>query len=155
VLIHHHLYAAREASPTRQCYVDRGYQGAWKIALGTDTSRSKYYICYVPGPTCRGSVLLYVPPLSYKRGGMQRYKGGEKKRPKSSETQAHEQYNTQWSRVLRSGGPNHSKPLQVLVCSSPQSLTSETPRPLLILGFRAGALHHPVGDFLSDIWRAW
>jgi hypothetical protein len=34
-------------------------------------------------------------------------------------TQAHEQYNTQWSRVLRSGGPNHSKPLRVLVCSSP------------------------------------
>jgi hypothetical protein len=25
------------------------------------------------------------------------------------------QYNTQWSRVLRSGGPNHSKLLRVLV----------------------------------------
>jgi hypothetical protein len=30
-------------------------------------------------------------------------------------TQAHEQYNTQWSRILRSGGPNHSKLLRVLV----------------------------------------
>jgi hypothetical protein len=29
-------------------------------------------------------------------------------------TQDHEQYNTQWSRVLRSGGPNHSKLLFVL-----------------------------------------
>jgi hypothetical protein len=29
-------------------------------------------------------------------------------------------------------------------------LTSKTPRPLLILGFRAGALRHPAGDFLSD-----
>jgi hypothetical protein len=29
-------------------------------------------------------------------------------------------------------------------------LTSKTLRPLLILGFRAGALRHPVGDFLSD-----
>jgi hypothetical protein len=28
--------------------------------------------------------------------------------------QALEQYNSQWSRVLRSGGPNHSKPLRVL-----------------------------------------
>jgi hypothetical protein len=28
-------------------------------------------------------------------------------------TQAHEQYNTRWSRVLRSSGPNHSKPLRV------------------------------------------
>jgi hypothetical protein len=36
---------------------------------------SKYYIRYVPRPTCPGSAPLYVPPLSYKRGGMQRYKG--------------------------------------------------------------------------------
>jgi hypothetical protein len=26
-------------------------------------SRSKYYICYVPGPAYRGSALLYVPPF--------------------------------------------------------------------------------------------
>jgi hypothetical protein len=30
-------------------------------------------------------------------------------------TLAHEQYNTQWSRVLRSGGLNHSKLLRVLM----------------------------------------
>jgi hypothetical protein len=29
-------------------------------------------------------------------------------------------------------------------------LTSKTLRPLLILGFRAGALRHPAGDLLSD-----
>jgi hypothetical protein len=28
----------------------------------------KYYICYVPGPACRGSAPLYVPPFSYKKG---------------------------------------------------------------------------------------
>jgi hypothetical protein len=39
------------------------------------SSSSKYYIHYIPGPTCRGSAPLYAPPLSYKRGGMQRYKG--------------------------------------------------------------------------------
>jgi hypothetical protein len=50
--------------------------GRKKITLGTNVSRSKYYIRYIPGPTCRGSVLLYVPPLSYKRGGMLRYRGG-------------------------------------------------------------------------------
>jgi hypothetical protein len=44
-----------------------------KIAPATNISCSKCYICYVPGPTCRGSALLYMPPLSYKRGGMQRY----------------------------------------------------------------------------------
>jgi hypothetical protein len=30
---------------------------------------------YAPGPTCRGSASLYVPPLNYKREGTQRYKG--------------------------------------------------------------------------------
>jgi hypothetical protein len=30
-------------------------------------------------------------------------------------TSSQAQYSTQWSRVLRSGGPNHSKPLRVLV----------------------------------------
>jgi hypothetical protein len=31
---------------------------------------------FAPGPTCRGSTSLYVPPLSYKREGTQRYKAG-------------------------------------------------------------------------------
>jgi hypothetical protein len=73
--IHHHSYVTREASPARQCYADRGYQGARKIALGTGISRSKYYICYVPRPMCRGSTPLYVPPLDYKREGTLRYMG--------------------------------------------------------------------------------
>jgi hypothetical protein len=40
--------------------------GHKKIAPATNTSSSKYYIRYVPGPTCRGSVPLYVPPLAIK-----------------------------------------------------------------------------------------
>jgi hypothetical protein len=42
--------------------------------LATSISCSKYYIRYVPGPACRGSAPLYVPPFNYKRGGTQRYK---------------------------------------------------------------------------------
>jgi transposase InsO family protein len=61
-----------------------------------------------------------------------------------------QQYIIQWSRVLRSGGPNHSKPSRALVCSSTNLVTSKTLRPLLILGFIAGALRHSAGDFLSD-----
>jgi hypothetical protein len=63
------------------------------------------------------SALVYAP-LCYKRGSMQRYKGGSifRLRPKSFKTtQALKQYNTQWSRVLRSGDLNHSKLLRVLV----------------------------------------
>jgi hypothetical protein len=48
--------------------------GRKKIALAVNISSSKYYIRYVSGPTCRGLVPLYMP-LSYKRGGMQRYRG--------------------------------------------------------------------------------
>jgi hypothetical protein len=92
----------------------------WAI-LALDTS-IMYSLRFAPGPTYRGSVPLYVPPLSYKREDTRRYKG----RPnlgsstlRLSDSQVHTssqaQYSTQWSRVLRSGGPNHSKPLCVLV----------------------------------------
>jgi hypothetical protein len=40
--------------------------GRKKIAPAANFSSSKYYICYVPGPTCRGSVPLYMPPLAIK-----------------------------------------------------------------------------------------
>jgi hypothetical protein len=36
--------------------------GHKKIVPVANISCSKYYICYIPGPTCRGSVPLYVPP---------------------------------------------------------------------------------------------
>jgi hypothetical protein len=48
--------------------------GHKKIALAIKISCFKCYICYVPGPACRDSAPLYVPPFSYKRGGTQRYK---------------------------------------------------------------------------------
>jgi hypothetical protein len=47
--------------------------GRKKIAPATNISSSKYYICYVPDPTCQGSIPLYMPPLAIKGGGMQRY----------------------------------------------------------------------------------
>jgi hypothetical protein len=40
--------------------------GRKKIAPATNISSSKYCICYVPGPTCQGSVPLYMPPLAIK-----------------------------------------------------------------------------------------
>jgi hypothetical protein len=50
--------------------------GRRKIALATNISCSKYYIRYVPGPICRGSAPLYVPPLDYKREGTLCYREG-------------------------------------------------------------------------------
>jgi hypothetical protein len=95
--------------------------GRNKIALATDISCSKYYINYVLGPACQGSAPLYVPPLNYKRGRTQRYKAETQTRAHSDtlrrsqvHTSSQAQYITQWSRVLRSGGPNHSKSLCVV-----------------------------------------
>jgi hypothetical protein len=48
-----------------------GHKG---IAPAANIYSPKCYILYVPGPTCRGSVPLCMPPFSYKRGGMRRYK---------------------------------------------------------------------------------
>jgi hypothetical protein len=48
--------------------------GHEKLAPTANICNSKRYILYVPGPTCRGPVPLYMPPFSYKRGGMRRYK---------------------------------------------------------------------------------
>jgi hypothetical protein len=43
--------------------------------LSVFTIHIMYSYHYAPGPTCRGSTFLYVPPLNYKREGTQRYKG--------------------------------------------------------------------------------
>jgi hypothetical protein len=53
------------------------------------------FFYYAPGPACRGSASLYMPPLSYKKEGTQRYR--DKFLHTSSYAQAYNtQYNTQW-----------------------------------------------------------
>ena len=48
--------------------------GHKEIAPAANICSPKCYILYVPRPTYRGSVPLCMPPFSYKRGGMRRYK---------------------------------------------------------------------------------
>jgi hypothetical protein len=107
----------REASPAHRYYADLGCQGTRRLLhQRTFVAPSVTPVMFL-GPHV-GAQYLCACPLSYKRGGMQRYKSSSIFRlgPKSFKTtQALKQYNTQWSRVLRSGGPNHSKLLCVLV----------------------------------------
>jgi hypothetical protein len=81
------LYSSliREASPCMPRIYRSWVSGRKKIAPATSISS---YIRYVPGPTCRGLVLLYMSPFSYKRGGMRRYNTSSifRLRPKSSKT---------------------------------------------------------------------
>jgi hypothetical protein len=66
-----------------------------------------------------GLSTLVRAPLSYKREGTRRYRQTFIHVHTHSSSQVHTssqaQYIIQWSRVLRSGGPNHSKSLCVLV----------------------------------------
>jgi hypothetical protein len=131
----------REASPCTPRLCRSRASGRKKIAPAEDISG---YIRYVPGLTCRGSVLLYMSPFSYKRGGMQRYYTGSIWRLRLSSFHSNP---TQWSRVLRSSSPNHSKLSRVHVLDVCLAGQAKRLSPFLILGFRAGALRHPAEYF--------
>jgi hypothetical protein len=90
-----------------------------------------YFFHYAPGPACRGSASLYVPPLNYKREGTQRYK---------VHAQSHRQYN------LHTVGLNHYNLLCPLVFI-PNSPNRQPLRPPPHLRIRAGAFRHPAGGF--------
>jgi hypothetical protein len=127
--------------------------GRKKIALAANISSSKYYIRCVPGPTCRGSALLYMPPLAIKGEACNVTKERTRRLPQTelrlrlSILKLPQQSNTQWSRVLRSSGPNHSKSSRVHVLDVHLAVQAKRLSPFLILGFRAGALHHLAGEF--------
>jgi hypothetical protein len=70
---HHQSRVTKKAATAYQYCVDCGHRGAQEIAQVLVTLII-YSFRYVPGPTCRGSASLYVPPLSYKREGTRRYK---------------------------------------------------------------------------------
>jgi hypothetical protein len=91
-------------------------------------------------------------PLSYKRGGTLRY-NTRSFRLKQSWTQLKLMSNTTHIGVgyYAPAAQTTLNPRVFLCVHPPNLVTSRTLRPLLILGFRAGAFRHPAGDFLSDI----
>jgi hypothetical protein len=127
--------------------------GHKEIALATSISCSKYYIRYIPGPTCRGSVSLYVPPLNYKRRAHGVTRGLTQTH---LDSQTHKFIQALKLNTSHSGVGYYAPAARttlnpcVFLCSPRFHLTGKTLRPLLILGFRAGAFRHPAGDFLFD-----
>jgi hypothetical protein len=113
------------------------------------SSNSKYYIHYIPGPTCRGSAPLYVPPLSYKRGGMQCYKGTGTLGPNLDlDSQLSSFHNNPTHSGVGYYAPVARTTLNHRVFLSSWFIYQQAKRlnPLLILGFRAGALRHPAEE---------
>ena len=147
----------QEASPARRRYGDLGRQGTRRLSWQQTLGGSKHYILYVPRPTCRGPVPLCMPPFSYKRGGMRRYTHTRNLR---SHLRLASSYKLS-SNTSHSGVGYYAPAIRTTLnpcvfLSSSRSFqrSSKTPKPLLISGFRVGALRHPARDLLSNIWRA-
>jgi hypothetical protein len=131
--------------------------GHKNIAPAANICGSKRYILYVHGPTCRGPVPLCMPPFSYKREGMRRYTQAQSFRLTQTLTSSYKLSSNTSHSGVGCYAPVARTTLNpcAFLCFFPLfQLISKTPRPLLILGFRAGALRHPTGDLLSNIWRA-
>jgi hypothetical protein len=122
-------------------YLDRGSNTTSSKDLGVLSAliiHIMYFFHYAPGPACRGSASLYVPPLNYKREGTQRYRG---------HVQTHLiQHTHSGGRVLRSGGLNHYNPSSPLVFIR-NSPNRQPLRPPPHLRIRAGAFRHSAGGF--------
>jgi hypothetical protein len=118
---HHHSYVVSEASAARRYYAGCGYQGArrlhWRPALVAPSITSVISL----GPHVGAQHPCMCPPSAIKGEAHNVTTGADSDSLRLSRSQVHTssraQYITQWSRVLRSGGPNHSKPLCVLVFS--------------------------------------
>jgi hypothetical protein len=146
------IFSSARSSPCTPRICRPRALGHKKIASATDVRGSKHYILYVPGPTCRGPVLLCMPPFSYKRGGIRRYKE-EALKPSFKRTLI-SSYKLP-SNTSHSGVGYYAPAARTtltLACSRVlihQPRTSKTLRPLPFLGFRAGAIRHPAGEISS------
>jgi hypothetical protein len=136
--------ASRTSSFSRSCFFLQDLQR--RSMVPTVGISSSFH--FAPRPTCRGSAPMYVPPLSYKREGTRRYK-----------TQIHLDSQThKFTQALKlntaHSGVGYYAPAArttinpcVFLCSSRFHIAGKTLRPLLILGFMAGAFRHPAGEF--------
>jgi hypothetical protein len=71
-----------------------GLQTLWRSEFAQALQALFISFHFAPRPTCRGSVSLYMPPLSYKREGTRRYKA-DPTQTLSSSLRLRLSYNTQ------------------------------------------------------------
>jgi hypothetical protein len=101
----------QEASPARRGYEDLGCQGARRSPQQHTIVASSTIFVMSLGPHVGAQYLCACPPLAIKGEAC-----GVIRQTLTSSYKLPKQYITQWSRVLRFGGPNHSKPLLAPVC---------------------------------------
>jgi hypothetical protein len=119
-----------------------------KIVSTTDIRGSKHYILYVPGPTCQGPDPLCMPPSAIKGEACdvthtRNLRLASSYKPSDNTSHSGVGYYTPVARTTLNP--------RVFLCTAPSlHQSSETPKPLLISGLRAGALRHPARDLLFD-----
>jgi hypothetical protein len=128
----------------------RGYRASRhkKIVSTIDIRGSKQYILYVPGPHVGAQCLCACPPSAIKGEACDVSRTRNLRLASSYKLSS----NTSPSGVgyYAPAARTTLNPC-VFLCSSPSlQQSSETPKPLLISGLRAGALRHSAGDLLSD-----
>jgi hypothetical protein len=126
--------------PARRDYADLGCQGArrllqQKILVAT----SAMFL----GPHVGAQYSCTCPPLAIKGKACN---ATTQTQLRLSILKLPQQSNTQCSTMLRSGGLNHSKISRVHVFDVRLARQAKRLSPFLVLGFRAGALHHPARD---------
>jgi hypothetical protein len=141
-----------EASPVHQGYADLGRQGArgWTRQQILKDPSTIFFMSL--GPHVGAQSLCACPPSAIK-GEACNVTHTRNLRLASSYKPSS---NTSHSRVgyYALAAQTTLNP-HVFLCTAPSlHQSSEMPKPLLISGLRAGALRHPAGDLLSDIWRA-
>jgi hypothetical protein len=146
----------QEASSACQGYADLGRQGTRRLSRQQTLVGSKHYILYVPGSHVGAQSLCACPPSAIKgeacdvthtRNLRSLLRLANSYKLISNTSHSGEGYYAPAARTTLN-------PCVFLSSSRSFQRSSKTPKPLLISGFRAGALRHPVGDLLSDIWRA-
>jgi hypothetical protein len=127
-----------------------GLRTTWRQEIAQALATSiMYSLCFAPGPTCQGSASFYVSPLSYKREGTRRYKTHALTLTRTLKlrfTHTLIQYTNSGVGYYALAAWTTLNPC-VFLCSSRIHLAGKMLRPLLILGFRAGAFRHPAGEF--------
>jgi hypothetical protein len=127
--------------------------GHKKIVSATDISRLQALYSSCPWAHMSGPSPFVHAPFSYKRGGMRRYTHTRNLR---SHLRLADSYkltsNTSHSGVgyYTPAARTTLNPCVFLSSSRSFQRSSKMPKPLLISGFRAGALRHPARDLLSD-----
>jgi hypothetical protein len=148
----------QEASPVRQGYADLGRQGTRRLSRQqTLVAPSAIFFMFL-GPHVGAQCLCACPPSAIK---------GEACDVTHTHTRNLRSHHGLVNSYKLTRNTPHSgvgyyapvarttlNPCVFLSSSRSFQRSSKTPKPLLISGFRAGALCHPAGDLLSDIWRA-